>query len=165
MSNSKKPATRKWLQATFKHASQDKIWQTLGFTAGFKTPAKPFEGCVCMACATTNARGKGSKHTQYAVFMVGNSTCPSSVAIGQDIADQGVVACTQQAMVNSLDYKTLKDQARFSHEAAINATLAWGACDNAGNETYQTDGYESSSTTSSELILKVPQQIVAIEIC
>ena len=74
--------------------------------------------------------------------------CPSKVAYGQDIADQGAVSRTQQAVTNSLKYKTLEDQARFSHEAAINATLAWDARDNAGTEPYQTDGYESSSTTS-----------------
>ena len=37
----------------------------------------------------------------------------------------------------AIEYKTLEDQARFSHEAAINAALAWDA-DNAGNEPYQT---------------------------
>ena len=63
------------------------------------------------------------------------------MAFGQDIADQLVTARTQQAMVNSLEYKTLEDQARSQHEAAVNATLAWDARDNAGNEPYQTDGY------------------------
>ena len=58
--------------------------------------------------------------------MVGNSTCPSSVAFGQDIADLGVTARTQQAMVNSLEYKTLEDQARSQHEASIYATLSEG---------------------------------------
>ena len=155
VSNSKESATGKWLHATFNHASQDKIWRTLGVTAGFKQPAKPFEECFCTLCATANARGKGLKPTQYSIVMLGNSTCPSSVAFGQDIADQEVVARTQQAMVNSLEYKTLEDQARFSHEAAINATLAWDARDNAGNEPYQTDGYESSSTTSSDSLNQV----------
>ena len=83
---------------------------------------------------------------------VGNSTCPSSVAFGQEIADLGVVARTQQAMVNSLEYKTLvlEDQARSQHKAAVNATLAmaWDARDNAGNEPYLTDRYDSSSTTT-----------------
>ena len=82
--------------------------------------------------------------------MVGNRTCPSSVAFGQDIADRGVTARTQLAMVNSLEYKTPEDQARSQHEAASNATLAWDASDNASNEPYQSDGYESSSTTSSD---------------
>ena len=70
VSNSKESATSAWLHATFNHASQDKIWRTLGVTAGFKQPAKPFEDCFCTACATANARGKGLKHTQYCIFMV-----------------------------------------------------------------------------------------------
>ena len=70
VSNSKESATGKWLQVTFNHASQDKIWRTLGVTAGLKQPAKPFEDCFCTACATSNARGKGLKHTQYSIFMV-----------------------------------------------------------------------------------------------
>ena len=97
-----------------------------------------------------NSQCKGLKHTQYSIFMVGNRTCLSSVAFGQDIADLGVTARTQQAMVNSLEYKALEDQARSHHEAAVNATLAWDARDNAGYEPYQSDGYESSSTTSSD---------------
>ena len=66
--------------------------------------------------------------------MVDNSTCPSKVAYDQDLADQGVASRTQQAVINSPEYKNLEDQARFSHEAAINVTLAWDARDNAGNE-------------------------------
>ena len=113
VSNSKESATSAWLHATFKHASQDKIWHTLGVTAGFKQPAKPFEDCFCTACATANARGKGLKHSQYSINMVG--TCPSSVAYGQDIADLGVKAHTQQAMVNSFEYATLEDQAQSKY--------------------------------------------------
>ena len=111
VSNSKESATGKWLHATFNHASQDKIWQTLGVTAGFKQPTKSFEECFCTSCTTANAyaRGIGLKHTQYSILMVGNSTCPSKVAYGQDVADQGVIHRTQQAMVNSLEYKTLED--------------------------------------------------------
>ena len=90
VSNSKESATSAWLHATFNHASQDKIWHTLGVTAGFKQPAKPFEDCFCTACATANARGKGLKHSQYSHQHGWNSTCPSSVAFGQDIADLGV---------------------------------------------------------------------------
>ena len=63
VSNSKESVTGKWPHATFNHASQDKIWRTLGITAGFKQPAKPFEECFCTSCATANARGKGLKHT------------------------------------------------------------------------------------------------------
>ena len=37
--------------------------------------------------------------TGYDVAIVGNRTCPSSVAFGHDIADQGVEARTQQAML------------------------------------------------------------------
>ena len=58
-------------------------------------------------------------------------------------------------MVNSLEYETLEDQVRSQHEAAINATLAWDARDNAGNEPYQLDGYESSSTTSTDSLNQV----------
>ena len=119
VSNSKESATSAWLHATFNHASQDKIWRTLGVTAGFKQPAKPFEDCFCTSCATANARGKGLKHTQYSIYMVG--TCPSSVAYGQDIADLGVTARTQQAMVNSLEYDTLECQARSQYVHDINA--------------------------------------------
>ena len=84
--------------------------------------------------------------------MVG--TCPSSVAYGQDIADLGVVTRTQQAMVNSIEYATLEDQARskYAHDinAALVASVADDARDNAGDEPYQLDGYESSSTSSSD---------------
>ena len=154
------------------------MWHTLGVTAGFKQPAKPFEDCFCTACATANARGKGLKHTQYSnainmawqrkpdigltgydVPMVGNSTCPSSVAFGQDIADLGVTSHTQQAMVNSLEYATLEGQARSKYDADINAALtasvACEARDNAGCEPYAMDGYESSSTTSSDSLNQV----------
>ena len=94
--------------------------------------------------------------TGYDVPMVGNSTCPSSVAFGQDIADLGVKARTQQAMVNSLEYSTLEDQARSKYDADINAALAASmARDNAGCEPYQLDGYESSSTTSSDSLNQV----------
>ena len=83
--------------------------------------------------------------------MAGNSTCPSSAAFGQDIADLGVTVRPEQAMANSLEYKTPEDQARSQHEAvAINATLAWGARGNAGNAPYQPDGHGSSSATSAD---------------
>ena len=76
------------------------------------------------------------------------------MAFGQDIADQGVNARTQQAMVNSLEYVTLEDQARskYAHDinAALVASVADDVRDNAGDEPYQLDGYESSSTTSSD---------------
>ena len=83
-----------------------------------------------------------------ACVMVGNSTCPSSVAFGQDIADQGVKARTQQTMVNSLEYVTLEDQARskYAHDinAALTASVADDARDNAGCEPYQLDGYRQT---------------------
>ena len=66
VSNSKESVTGKWLHATFNHASQDMIWRTLGVTAGFKQPAKPFEECFCTSYATANARGKGL--TAYSVL-------------------------------------------------------------------------------------------------
>ena len=94
--------------------------------------------------------------TGYDVAIVGNSTCPSSVAFGQDNADLGVKARTQQAMVNSLEYGTLEDQARSKYDADINAALAASVTrDNAGCESYQFDGYESSSTTSSDSLNQV----------
>ena len=77
------------------------------------------------------------------------------MAHGQYIADQGVVSRTQQAVISSLEYKALEVQAGFSHEAAINATLAWGARVNAANEPYQSDVYESSSATSSDSLNQI----------
>ena len=97
--------------------------------------------------------------TGYDVAIVGNSTCPSSVAFGQDIADQGVRARTQQAMVNSFEYATLECQARsqYAHDinAALTASVADEARDNAGCEPYQLDGYEGSSTTSADSLNQV----------
>ena len=87
--------------------------------------------------------------------MVGNSTCPSKVAYSQDIADQGVVSRTQQAVINSLEYKTLEVLAQFSHENAVNVTLTCNACDNADNEPYLTDGYQRSSTSSSDSLNQI----------
>ena len=58
------------------------------------------------------------------------------MAYGQDIADLGVSARTQQAMVNSIEYATLEDQARskYAHDinAALVASVADDARDNAG---------------------------------
>ena len=86
VSNSKESATVTGasLHATFNHASQDKIWRTLGVTAGFKQPAQPFENCFCIACAIANARGKGLKHTQYSIFMV-HQRKPSIGLTGYDV--------------------------------------------------------------------------------
>ena len=77
------------------------------------------------------------------------------MAYGQDIADLGVVSHTQQAMVNSMEYATLEDQAQSKYARNINAALVAlvaddDACDNVGDEPYQLNGYESSSTTSSD---------------
>ena len=63
-------------------------------------------------------------HTQYSNSISMVSTCPSSVAFGQDIADQGVRTRTLQAMVNSLEYATLEGHARSKYADDINMALS-----------------------------------------
>ena len=66
---------------------------------------------------------------------------------------------TQQAMVNSIEYATLEDQARSKYAYDINAALVASVSDddrdNAGDEPYQLDGYESSSTNSSDSLNQI----------
>ena len=64
-------------------------------------------------------------------------------------------------MVNSFEYATLECQARsqYAHDinAGLTASVADEARDNAGCEPYQLDGYESSSTTSTDSLKALDQ--------